>query len=98
MSIFRNPNDEEKLCQALRAFVQEWGAELVIVSLPRSWRSVGPCALGRVRVEINTSHFITIHAGYEHVEAKFEIELAMPSNNQRKDSLESTRNEESPIL
>ncbi|MBK9773449.1 MAG: hypothetical protein IPP57_21990 [Candidatus Obscuribacter sp.] len=37
MSMFTHPTDEEKLCQVLKAYVEEWGPENVIVSVPEHW-------------------------------------------------------------
>ena len=34
MSIFKNPTDEDRLCHVLKAYVEEWGPQNVIVSVP----------------------------------------------------------------
>ncbi len=44
--MFKNSCDEEKLCQVLKAYVEEWGPENVIVSVPRHWSEYSTSSLG----------------------------------------------------
>lgn len=36
--MFKTPEDEDNLCKALKAYVEEWGAENVTVKLPAAWK------------------------------------------------------------
>src|SRR3984957_18642345 len=49
MSMFQDPRDEDRLCQVLKAYVEEWGPENVIVSVPEHWSEYSTSTLGRVR-------------------------------------------------
>lgn len=67
MSIFNNPTDEDKICGILRTYVEEWGPEHVIVSVPTNWQQydVDPKGFGKVRVEYTTVDCISIRVEYE---------------------------------
>lgn len=60
MSMFKHPSDEEKPCQALKALVEEWGPENVIVLVPKHWKDYGSSALGRVRMQFLTEAAVSI--------------------------------------
>src|SRR4030095_3535250 len=67
MSMFQDPRDEEKLCQVLRAYVEEGGPENVIFSVPRHWKEYSTNTLGRVRLEFNTDNSVSIRVEYDFV-------------------------------
>jgi len=76
MSLFNDPRDEDKLCDVLKAFVEEWGAEHVIVSLPVPWRHFWPSTLGRIGVEFATQNSISIRVEYGFVRVIYDVQLA----------------------
>jgi hypothetical protein len=75
MSMFQDPDDEEKLCQVLKAYVEEWGPEAVIVSVPRHWKEYGGSSLGRVRLEFSTGNTVSIRVEYETVRINYDVQL-----------------------
>jgi RNase H-fold protein (predicted Holliday junction resolvase) len=75
MSIFKNPQDEEKLCQVLKAFVEEWGPENVVVSVPRHWQDYSTGNLGRVRLEFGTINTVSVRVEYEIVRLAYDVQL-----------------------
>lgn len=75
MSMFQDPSDEEKLCQVLKAYVEEWGPEAVIVSVPKHWKEYGGSSLGRVRLEFSTGNTVSIRVEYESVRINYDVQL-----------------------
>jgi hypothetical protein len=75
MSMFSNPTDEERLCQVLKAYVEEWGPENVIVSVPRHWRSYSNNSLGRVRLEFSTNDIVSIKAECGPAKVHYDVQL-----------------------
>jgi hypothetical protein len=75
MSIFKDPSDEERLCQVLKAYVEEWGPENVIVSVPNHWRDYSTGTLGRVRLEFSTENTVSIRVEYEVVRLTYNVQL-----------------------
>ena len=75
MSMFRDPRDEENLCHVLKAYVEEWGPESVIVSVPKHWKEYGGSSLGRVRLEFNTGNVVSIRVEYESVRINYDVQL-----------------------
>lgn len=75
MSNFRDPKDEERLCQVLKAYVEEWGAEYVVVSVPKEWRQYSTGALGLVRLEFTIERSICISVHYEFVRIDYFVQL-----------------------
>jgi len=73
--MFKNPRDEEKLCQVLKAYVEEWGPENVIVSVPEHWSDYSTSSLGRVRLEFSTADTVSIRVEYEFVRVKYDVQL-----------------------
>lgn len=67
--MFQNPLDQEKICQVLKAYMEEWGTENVVVSLPRQWRQYGSENVAGVRFEFSTENRISIRAEYNENEA-----------------------------
>ena len=65
MSMFNDPQDEERLCQILRTYVEEWGAENVIVAVPEEWREYNTASLGQVRLEYGTNTSVSVRVEYE---------------------------------
>jgi hypothetical protein len=63
--LFQKPDDEEKLCQVLKAFVEEWGPESVTVAVPKQWQEHASSGLGRVSLECTTERSIHIRVVYE---------------------------------
>jgi hypothetical protein len=77
MSMFQDPQDEEKLCQVLKAYVEEWGPENVVVSVPMHWREYSGNTLGRVRLEFTTKRSVCIRVEYECVRLNYDVQLQM---------------------
>ena len=76
MSMFQDPNDEERLCQVLKAYVEEWGPENVVVSVPSQWRQYSGDNLGRVRLEFTTDRTVSIRVEYQAVKRlNYDIQL-----------------------
>jgi RNase H-fold protein (predicted Holliday junction resolvase) len=75
MSIFQDPRDEEKLCQVLKAYVEEWGPENVVVSVPRHWEEYSTGNLGRVKLEFTTDCTVSIRVEYEFVRLTYDVQL-----------------------
>jgi len=75
MSMFQDPRDEERLCQVLKAYVEEWGPENVIVSVPVHWRQYSGKSLGRVRLEFTTDNTVSIRVEYEAVRLNYDVQL-----------------------
>lgn len=65
MSMFKNPQDEEQLCEILRTYVEEWGPENVIVSVPEEWREYNTSSLGQVRLEFSTHSCVSVRVEYD---------------------------------
>lgn len=75
MSLFHDPQDEERLCQVLKAYVEEWGPENVIVSVPTGWKDYSDGRLGRVRLEFTTQRSVLIRVEYQCVRINFGVLL-----------------------
>jgi hypothetical protein len=75
MNMFKNPTDEERLCQVLKAYVEEWGPENVIVSVPEHWSDYTTSSLGRVRLEFSTADTVSIRVEYDFVRVKYDVQL-----------------------
>ena len=75
MSMFTHPRDEEKLCQILKAYVEEWGPENVIVSVPEHRSEYSASNLGRVRLEFATENTVSIRVEYDFVRLSYNVEL-----------------------
>lgn len=75
MSMFQDPRDEDKLCQVLKAYVEEWGPENVIVSVPEHWSEYSTSTLGRVRLEFSTENTVSIRVEYEAVRLIYDVQL-----------------------
>lgn len=75
MSMFRDPKDEQRLCQVLKAYVEEWGPENVIVSVPTLWKEYSGNTLGRVRLEFTTERSVIIRVEYQCVRLNFGVLL-----------------------
>ncbi len=73
--MFKNSCDEEKLCQVLKAYVEEWGPENVIVSVPRHWSEYSTSSLGRVRLEFATRDTVSIRVEYDFVRLNYDVQL-----------------------
>jgi hypothetical protein len=73
--MFKNPTDEERLCQVLKAYVEEWGPENVIVSVPMHWSDYSSNSLGRVRLEFTTNDVVSIKVEYDFVRLKYDVQL-----------------------
>ncbi len=73
--MFQNPTDEEKLCQILKTYVEEWGPENVIVSVPKHWVSYSKDCLGKVRLEFTTDNTVSIRVEYDFVRINYDVEL-----------------------
>ena len=72
--LFRDPKDEDRLCQVLHAYVAEWGPENVIVSVPAHWSSFSNSTLGLVRLKFETEQRVAIRVEYDNkVILRFEV-------------------------
>ena len=73
------PGDEERMCQVLKAFVEEWGPEAVIVKVPTYWKDYGTSgSLGRVRLDFVTENTVEIWVEYERVRLQQTIQVNTP--------------------
>jgi len=75
MSIFNDPADEQKLYQVLRAYVEEWGAENVVVSVPDYWSAESENPLGAVRLEFSPDNALSVRVDYEQVSLSYGVNL-----------------------
>lgn len=77
-SIYKNPTDEQDICQALRALAGEWGTENVTVHMPAAWakKETPANALGRVKSKFCTVDTIEIYAGIGLREVSYKLQLA----------------------
>ncbi len=76
MSIFKNPTDEDRLCHVLKAYVEEWGPQNVIVSVPNKWSDYNTDSLGLVRLEFSTSDSVSIRVEYDkQVQLSYAVQL-----------------------
>lgn len=75
MSIFVDPQDEERLCTVLRAYVEEWGPENVIVAVPKHWRAFCGNSLGKVRLEFVTEDMVSIRVEFYVVRLIYDVRL-----------------------
>lgn len=75
MSMFQDPNDEERLCQVLKAYVEEWGPDAVVVSVPTHWKEYGGSSLGRVRLDFSTDNTVSIRVVYDSVRLNYDVQL-----------------------
>ena len=76
MSLFQDPREEDRLCDVLKAFIEEWGAEKVIVSAPWQWGTWHNNRLGKVRLEFVTESSVTIRVDYETGQVIYTANLA----------------------
>ena len=75
MELFYNADDEDKLCQVLKAYVEEWGPEHVTIAVPGSWRDWASDRLGRVRCEYTTINSIAIRVAYSDIRLVYEVQM-----------------------
>jgi len=74
--MFQNPMDQDRICQVLKAYMEEWGTENIIVSLPKEWRQYGSENVAGVRFEFSTDDVIAIRAEYDDaVSVRYEYQL-----------------------
>jgi hypothetical protein len=78
IAVFKEPTDEDKICQVLKAFMEEWGTENVVVSLPRDWQQYSRIEnIAGVRFEFCTEASIAIRVQCDNVvAAHYECELS----------------------
>jgi len=76
--VFKDPTDEDKICQVLKAFMEEWGTENVVVSLPKEWQQYSRVEnIAGVRFEFSTEALIAIRVQCDDVvNAHYEYELS----------------------
>ena len=67
--------DEERICQILRAYVEEWGRENVVVVLPSCFERFTQGTVGGVRLEFTTENLISLRVEYEHVRLSYDTQL-----------------------
>ena len=77
MSMFEYPGEEDRLCQVLKAYVQEWGPEHVIVSVPAHWDGYMGHSLGRVRLEFSTTNLISIEVVCGVARVRYDAQLKL---------------------
>jgi hypothetical protein len=73
--MFRDPHDEERVCQVLKAYVEEFGPEHVVVALPKAWQNP-EYSLGPTRLEFTTASTIDVRVEYGPVLLNYQVELA----------------------
>ena len=74
MSLFCDPQDEEKLYQVLRAYCQEWGKNAVIISLPASWKRFVEIGVP-ARFRFTTVNTIVLSVECESDLVRYEVQL-----------------------
>lgn len=75
MDIFNGPNDEERLCQVLKAYVEEWGVENVSISVPVRWKKYRVRESGRLRFCFETENAVAIKVECESIRLVYEVQL-----------------------
>lgn len=71
-NMFQDPADEERLCQTLKAYVEEWGPEAVKVKVPTHWKDYGTSgSLGRVRLEFSTRNTVEVCVEYDSIRLQY---------------------------
>lgn len=77
-NLFREDGDEERLCQMLKIYVEEYGKENVVVTFPKGWETTSSQhPLGVKRMEFTNKNSIDIKAEFNgKVEYCFSMELA----------------------
>lgn len=74
--MFINPQDEERICHVLRAYVEEWGPENVTVALPTEWENPN-YSLGPTKLEFTTQSTISVRVEFDNVpRLNYQVELA----------------------
>jgi hypothetical protein len=73
--MFEDPQDENKLCYVLKAYVEEFGPENVIVLLPKHWSEYTNNSLGRVRLEFVTDDIVSIRVEYDLIRIHYDVQL-----------------------
>ena len=78
MESFCHQADQRELCQVLRALIEEWGPESVVVGVPRQWRRPQETvlSLGQVQLEYCTECTVCFHVEYNGGRLNYEAELA----------------------
>ena len=61
--VFRTADDEEQVQLVLRAYIEEWGAENVLVSVPSRWRHKSNATLGKVKLDFSTVDTVAVSVG-----------------------------------
>jgi hypothetical protein len=74
-TMFQNANDEERICQELEAYVQEFGAENVVVALPKTWHNPN-YSLSPARLEFTTDSTIEVRVNCKSARRSCKAELA----------------------
>lgn len=64
-TMYHDPGDKEKIAAIFRAYIQEWGTENVIVSVPKDWEVQVGKFDSSMRVEYTTAFRISIRAEAE---------------------------------
>jgi hypothetical protein len=75
MSMFEDPQDGDRLCQVLKAYVGEFGPENVIVMVPKSWSGYRLNNLGKVRLEFTSDNTISIRVECGLIKISYGIQL-----------------------
>jgi hypothetical protein len=74
-TMFRDPRDEEKICQVLKAYVEEFGPENVVVALPKAWHNPD-YSLGPTKLEFTTDGTIDVRVDYGTIQLSYQVQLA----------------------
>ncbi len=75
--MFQNIDDRIQLERVFRAYLTEWGAENIVVTVPDRWKErFGISQLGKVRVGFHTRNSVSIHAELDNTPcARFEMAI-----------------------
>lgn len=79
--MFKNAGDEQVLFKVLKAYVEEWAAQNVLVILPERWRSFCPTNVGLVPVAFSHENSVRIVAGLFPAFTSFEVPLTVETEN-----------------
>lgn len=74
-NLFHNSKDEINLCNALKAFVGEWGRESVWIELPKAWESLQSDGKWAVETRFTTDRDIVIKVNHHGQTCSYQLTL-----------------------
>ena len=78
MLLFQNQDDQKQLEKVFKAYLSEWGAENIVVSIPVEWKRFSGERLGKVRIEFHAKESVAIRAELDNMPmSKYEMAVNM---------------------